>query len=129
MSLDYFKDSELTLTDNFLLLVPLTLADSAHYAFIYKHREIRENFREAIFREGETDDAFTQRILKGCNYIWTIRLAENSQVIIGDIALHDWNRQNADIEFGGTLNPEYQGRNLMRCALKLVIEFGKSQCG
>lgn len=113
----------MNLSDNILILVPLSIKDAGQYAALYREREIWENFREAIFREGESDEAFTLRILNGCQYIWTIRLAENPERIIGDIALHDWDQETAGIEFGGTLYPAFQGQNLMQRALALVIPF------
>lgn len=50
---------------------------------------------------------FTRHIIELCNEIYSIRLADHPNEIIGDCALHDWNAAKREIEIGGMLLPGY----------------------
>ena len=70
---------------------------------------------------------FTKHIISLCNNIYTIRTIDNQSEIIGDCALHDWNKEKKEIEIGGTLLPEYLGKGIMKSAFELLIEFAQKE--
>ncbi len=70
---------------------------------------------------------FTQDIVALCNEIFAIRLADAPDVIIGDCALHDWDRSNREIEIGGALLPGYWGKGIMKAAFELLIARAQQQ--
>lgn len=61
--------------------------------------------------------------IQASNYIWTIRLKNQPEKIIGVCALHHWNKIKKDIEIGGTLLPEYWGKNMMKRVFEQLLEF------
>lgn len=84
-----------------------------------------ERIQEHPFLPDETPLAFTHRILGLCNVLFTIRLSNQPEVIIGDCALHDWDRENNEIEIGGSLFKAYQGKGYMQAAFGLLIEYAE----
>jgi ribosomal-protein-alanine N-acetyltransferase len=62
-----------------------------------------------------------------CTHIWTIRLSDDPQTIVGDAALHDWIKETSTIEIGGTLLPEYHGKGIMISVFDYIISFAKEQ--
>ncbi|MCW3465047.1 GNAT family N-acetyltransferase [Chitinophaga nivalis] len=101
-----------------IILEPLTIADAAGFYALYTVRE--KEATVSPFLPEETPAAFTQRIIALCAYIFTIRLAAQPDVMIGDCALHDWNEQTGEIEIGGSLFPEYRGKGYMQAAFGLL---------
>lgn len=45
--------------------------------------------------------------------------------IIGDCALHHWNKQKNEIEIGGSLLPDYWGNGLMATAFLILIPYAQ----
>ena len=78
-------------------------------------------------RRAETPLEFTRHIISLCNEIYSIRLADYPNVIIGDCALHDWNRSKREIEIGGTLLPGSWGKGSMKTAFELLIARAQQQ--
>jgi len=58
----------------------------------------------------KTSTEFTRRIISLCEFIFTIRSKENPDRIVGDCALHHWNKETNEIVIGGSLYPEYWGK-------------------
>lgn len=52
---------------------------------------------------------FTRNIVLLCNEIYSIRMLGAPDVIIGDCALHDWNRSKREIEIWGYATPRLLG--------------------
>jgi len=111
------------LENEMLLLKPLTSADSEAYYGLYSNSKTIERYDQPPIRLNETPVAFTNRILASCDFIWTIRFQSTPEEIIGDCALHDWDKANGRIEIGGSLSPAYWGMNLMKQAFELIIDF------
>ncbi|CAA9292580.1 MAG: hypothetical protein AVDCRST_MAG56-4750 [uncultured Cytophagales bacterium] len=112
-----------TLTNGVLQLKRLTLADAPAFYALYALPEVGGHFDQSPFLPGETAVDFTRRIITHCAFIWTIRLCAQPEVIIGDAALHHYDPQGRQIEIGGSLLPPYWGKNLMRQAFELLIDF------
>lgn len=70
---------------------------------------------------------FTRHIISLCNLIFSIRMADAPDYIIGDCALHDWDKTKGEIEIGGTLLPEFWGKGIMKGAFELLIARAQQQ--
>lgn len=112
-----------------ILLKKLTKQDAECFYKLYSHPELVISFDENPFLENETPTEFTQRIISLCEYIFTIRTKENPDLVIGDCALHHWNKAGNEIEIGGSLFPEYWGKGFMQAAFELLIELAEQDLG
>lgn len=112
-----------TLQNELVLLVPLQVADAASYFNLYLALDALNIYDEAAILPKETKSDFTSRIASLCACIWTVRLADDPERIIGDCALHHWNRTKHEIEIGGALFPVYWGQGIMLHVFKLVMKF------
>lgn len=112
-----------------VLLLPLTNNDSDRFYELYSHPQLTANFDESPFLLEETPEEFTRRIESVCEFIFTIRLKDDPSVIIGDCALHHWNKQSKEISIGGSLFPEYWGKGYMQAAFELLISLAKQELG
>lgn len=108
-----------------VILKELTINDADFFFNIYSHPELTVNFDESPFMENETAAEFTKRIISICEYIYTIRPLEYPELIIGDCALHHWDKENQEIVIGGSLLPQYWGKGLMQSAFDLLIVLAK----
>lgn len=97
-----------------ILLQPLSEADAAAFYRLYAEGE-------RPVTGNKTPLEFTQYIISLCNEIYSIRMADDPDALIGDCALHDWNVSEREIEIGGTLLPEYWGKGIMKTAFDLLI--------
>lgn len=120
-------DEALTLSDENVALKVFNHSDMA--AFFDLYMQIANQFDEPPIQSDDTPDNFAQRIASACELIWTIRVTSRPDVVIGDCALHHWDRQQHEIAFGGSLMPEYWGRGIMASALQLVSAFAKTAYG
>ncbi len=112
-----------------VILEPL-LGDDADFMYgLYSLPQLSENFDESLFLQNETPAEFTERIISMCEYIFTIRPADHPKLIIGDCALHHWNKQKREIEIGGSLLPEYWGKDYMQATFELLIIIAKQDLG
>ncbi|MFY1047181.1 GNAT family N-acetyltransferase [Chryseobacterium sp. GP-SGM7] len=106
--------------DNYkILLIPLQIQDFKQYYHLYYPDSYNDYENLAI--------DFTQDILQRCNEIFTIRMIENKNQIIGDCALHHWNQLKNEIEIGGSLKPEFWGKGIMADAFKILINLAKDK--
>lgn len=115
------------LSNKTVILQDLTINDADHFYKLYQHPAITASLEGGIFLPHETPVAFTSRIISLCNYIFTIRLKQEPAFIIGDCALHHFNKENRSVEIGGSLLPEYWGKGLMQSAFELAINLAKEQ--
>jgi ribosomal-protein-alanine N-acetyltransferase len=112
-----------------VILRHLSLDDADFFYDIYSHPLLTVSFDESPFLPNETPVAFTERIISQCECIFTIRLSQDSQRVIGDCALHHWSKETKEIIIGGTLYPEYWGQNIMRSAFDLLTNIAKEELG
>ena len=105
----------------------LTKNDARFLYKIYSHPELIGNFDGSPFLKNETPIEFTERIISLCNYIFTIRPVEKSDLIIGDCALHSYDKKNKEIVIGGSLFPEYWGQGYMQASFEVLIEIAKQK--
>lgn len=122
MNLDKLSNKKVTLHH-------LTERDAAIFYKIYTHPALTVNFDESPVLPNETATEFTKRISSFCNYIFTIRPTDQPNLIIGDCALHHWDKENKEIEIGGSLFPEYWGKGYMQAAFELLTEFARQELG
>jgi len=106
------------MTNARILLKPLTMADANSFYALYKNPGV--NHGREPFLPNESAIEFTSRLMAACVEIYTIRLAEQEETIIGDCALHDPDYQQREIEIGGSLLPAFQGKGYMREAFRLL---------
>ncbi|HEY0667967.1 MAG TPA: GNAT family N-acetyltransferase [Sphingobacteriaceae bacterium] len=118
-----------TLSNNKVILHNLSVEDADSFYKIYTHPALTVNFDESPVLSNETATEFTERISSLCDYIFTIRPTDQPNLIIGDCALHHWDKENKEIEIGGSLFPEYWGKGYMQAAFELLSEFAKQQLG
>ncbi|TDH28559.1 N-acetyltransferase [Segetibacter sp. 3557_3] len=119
----------MVLSNKLVVLHPLTIADHTAFFRVNTHPEVSKYFDEGALKGNETSLEFTLRLIRSCEYIFTIRSIEKPGLIIGDCALHDWNKQANEIEMGGALLPEYWGLGLMQSALDLLTHFANQELG
>jgi ribosomal-protein-alanine N-acetyltransferase len=112
-----------------IILRHLSLDDADFFYDIYSHPQLTANFDESPFLPNETPTAFTERIISLCHCIFTIRLSKDSQRVIGDCALHHWNKETNEIIIGGSLYPEYWGKDIMRSAFEILTNIAKEELG
>ncbi len=98
------------LFDDKVILKKLTKSDADFFYDLYSRPELLINFDDNPFLSDETPQEFTSRIISASEFIWTIRQADTPDSVIGDCALHHWNKKNTEIEIGGSLLPEYWGQ-------------------
>ncbi|ANH83240.1 hypothetical protein A8C56_21680 [Niabella ginsenosidivorans] len=116
-----------TYSSNRIILQKLTVADALPFYTLYTYRKERTDFTENPFRKDERPAAFTERIIALCECIFTVRIKEKPEQIIGDCALHDWDPATGEIEIGGSLFPEFWGLGLMHAAFELLIGIAKNE--
>jgi [ribosomal protein S5]-alanine N-acetyltransferase len=116
-------------SNNKIILEQLTKNDADFFYEIYSHPQLTVNFDESPFLLNETPIEFTERIISLCEFIFTIRPIENPNLLIGDCALHHWNKDTNEIVIGGSLFPEYWGKGLMQSAFELLTEIAKQDLG
>lgn len=117
------------LSNGKILLKKLTEQDAESFYKLYSHPELISSFDENPFLKNETPAEFTNRIISLCECIFTIRTTENPDLVIGDCALHHWNKTANEIEIGGSLFPEYWGKGFMQAAFELLIELAEQNLG
>lgn len=115
------------MTNARILLKPLTMADAKSFYALHKNPGV--NHGHEPFLPNENAIEFTSRLMAACVEIYTIRLAEQEETIIGDCALHDPDYQQREIEIGGSLLPAFQGKGYMREAFRLLGPRAKEQHG
>jgi len=122
-------DESSELSDGGVLLKVLTYADNQAYHKLYGEitKIVNHNYFSAPpISPDETAECFAKRIVSMCEMLWTIRLADYPTAVIGDCALHHWDRETHEIEFGGSLAPTYWGNGIMAAAFSLVAAFAKT---
>jgi ribosomal-protein-alanine N-acetyltransferase len=112
-----------TLTNGMVVLKQLTVSDREMFYQLYTDEALTAHFGQSPFLAGETDLAFTKRIIASCDFIWTIRQQQNPAIIIGDCALHHYDSNRKTIQIGGSLLPVYWGKDIMKQAFELLITF------
>jgi ribosomal-protein-alanine N-acetyltransferase len=112
-----------------VILEPLTEKDAGFFYGLYSHPQLTVNFDESPFLANETPTEFTRRIISGCEFIFTIRPIANPELVIGDCALHHWNKETNEIVIGGSLFPEYWGKGFMQSAFDLLTAIAKQDLG
>ena len=105
-----------------ILLRPLSIKDAKGFYQLYASQN-----NETCNQAAETPIEFTERILSASDCIFTIRTIENSLEIIGDCALHHWNKEKSEIEIGGTLLSAYWGKGIMATAFQILIDIAKQK--
>lgn len=103
-----------------IILKQLTDADALAFYRLYAENE-------RTVTGNKTPLEFTRHIISLCNHIFSIRMADDPEIIIGDCALHDWDKAKGEIEIGGTLLPEYWGKGIMQAAFEQLIELAQQQ--
>jgi [ribosomal protein S5]-alanine N-acetyltransferase len=112
-----------------VILKQLTENDADFFYDIYSNPQLTVNFDESPFLTNETPIEFTKRIISLCEFIFTIRPSENPDLIVGDCALHHWNKESNEIVIGGSLFPEYWGKGLMQSAFELLTVIARQDLG
>jgi len=122
-------DESPVLSGNGLLLKVLTHSDANAFFDLYSCLDMHNASWSPTIKARETQERFAERIVSACEMIWTIRLAESPDAIIGDCALHHWNRPTNEMELGGSLLPAFWGHGIMATAFPLVSAFAKNVYG
>ncbi len=91
-------------------------AEAFHNLYFPKvEQRLQSEIRTGIHK---TPTEFAESIASVCNEIFTIRMAANPDIIIGDCALHHWDEETHEIEIGGSLLPAYWGKGIMAKAFE-----------
>src|SRR5690606_2185632 len=108
-----------------LVLKRLTEKDVIAFHSLYFQKDGQEGEKVESEENSRAPFEFTENIISQCNDIFTIRTTVNPEKIIGDCALHHWNKQKNEIEIGGSLLPDYWGKGLMSTAFLLLIPYAQ----
>lgn len=119
------QNSSRTHSNDKVMLMPLTTKDADFFYGINSHPLLTVGFEKSPFLPNETPLEFTGRIISLCNLIFTIRPSEHPDLILGDCALHHWNKETNEISIGGSLFPDYWGKGFMQSAFELLFEIAK----
>ena len=114
------------LSKNIALQV-LHLEDAEGLYFLFKQAKIIASYDSPVIQADESEVDFTKRIIATCDYSWSIRLIETPDVLIGICALHHFDKENKQIEIGGTLLPDYWGQGIMQNAFQTIIQFASEE--
>lgn len=125
----YLPQRPCILHNSAVVLEPLTVADADCFYSLYTHPLLTAGFGEAAVLESETSEAFTERIISACDFIFTIRPAAKPQLIVGDCALHHWDRVMGEIQIGGGLFPQFWGQGYMQAAFTLLAQMAQTELG
>lgn len=74
------------LSNEKVVLKKLTKNDANFFYDLYSSPELLINFDDSPFLLNETPQHFTERIISVSEFIWTIRLTDNPEIVIGDCA-------------------------------------------
>ncbi|WP_057940270.1 GNAT family N-acetyltransferase [Algoriphagus resistens] len=107
-----------------ILLKRLAVNDADQYYKLYTAQNGRYHDYSSI-----KPIEFTEQIIAKCNCIFTIRSVQDSTKIIGDCALHHWNKEKNEMEIGGLLLPHYWGRGFMASAFQILADLAKKEFG
>ncbi|MCO6173425.1 GNAT family N-acetyltransferase [Flavobacterium sp. NRK F10] len=119
------NDFPTTVEGTKVILEKLRLENSDDYFELYKNRIEHQIFEESVFLFHENHEEFTQRILSLCHIVYVIKLKEKPNILIGDCALHQCNKEQSKIFIGGTIHSDYKGRGYMKETFSLVINLLK----
>lgn len=114
------------LTNNRIVLRVLSQPDTTPFFDIHT-RLVAWNDAKTTPIPADTPSSFAQRIVSVFEMIWTIRSASDPGRIIGECALHRWNKETREMEFDAALLPEYRRRGFMTPVFSLVIPFVKKK--
>ncbi|WP_461533111.1 GNAT family N-acetyltransferase [Sinomicrobium sp.] len=110
-----------------IVLIPLSCKDSEAFYSIYNQSDFWKAGHSTVFEYNETPEMFTRRIMSLCDHIFTIRLIDKTDLIIGDCALHHWDKDINEIEIGGSLFNEHRGKGYMRCSFEILLSIAKNE--
>ncbi|WP_149525309.1 GNAT family N-acetyltransferase [Sphingobacterium hotanense] len=111
------------ISDQKLLLKRLTEKDAIAFHSLYFQKDGQQSEKVESKKNSRAAFEFTENIISQCNDIFTIRTTVNPEKIIGDCALHHWDKLRNEIEIGGSLLPDYWGKGLMATAFLLLIPY------
>lgn len=111
-----------TLSNDKVVLKVLTQADATSFFQLYACEKPHQQLRPCPLMPDDTAESFALRTAAACELIWTIRLVNTPTQIIGDCALHHWEKDKDILEFGGTLLPIFWGQGIMRAAFQSVAQ-------
>lgn len=115
------------LQTNRLLLLPMTIEDAPQIGALYRHPLVSAHYQIEPFDTEADIIAFVSRIISSSLAIWTIRLLDLQNAIIGDCALHHYQADQQSIQMGGTLFPANWGKHIMAEAIEEMTIFAKAQ--
>ena len=118
-----------TLYNDRLILKELSLKDSDAVYAVYADPKVRNSYNITPIPTKEATPEFIKNILDEGNRVWTIRLQDEPDRIIGLCSLHNRDRENKTAELGGTLLSDYWGRDIMQEAFTLIMQFAKEDMG
>lgn len=112
-----------TLQTDRLILQQLSVEDAVAIGNLYRHPEVCANYEMESLGTFSEVVRFTNRIINSSAAIWSIRLMQEPERIIGDCAIHHYDDANKSIEMGGTLFSDYWGKGLMAEAMSVMTSF------
>lgn len=116
--------SEITLPEKLrnedILLQELRTEDAEEFYKSYRRFEVVYQYHETAYQRSESPLHFVSRMVLFHERIWTIRLVEEPEVIIGSCSLHSYNEKALRIDIGGAILPDY--RDHLYTALALALQ-------
>ncbi len=116
-----------TLTTERLILRRLGLDDAPEILKLRSDERVNQYLDRPITTTHNEAEDFINKIEAGINkngwFYWAISLKDDIK-LIGTICLWNIDNENATIEIGYELHPDYQGMGLMQQALLKVVEYG-----
>ncbi|UII35029.1 GNAT family N-acetyltransferase [Fulvivirga ulvae] len=103
-----------------ILLQALSIEDADEFYNCFKKFEVVYRYHDTAYERVASPQQFTLRMMRAHNNIWTIRLADEPQMIIGSCALHGYSEDISRVDIGGAVLPEY--RDHLFSALNLTMK-------
>jgi ribosomal-protein-alanine N-acetyltransferase len=111
-----------------LLLRRMTLADAPAVQRLRSSEEVMQYINRPLTKTLEEAQAWVGMVIESLEgnegITWTICLAEDPALHVGNIGLWRIDRENHRAEIGYMLEPSLQGKGLMSEALRTVIRYG-----
>jgi [ribosomal protein S5]-alanine N-acetyltransferase len=112
-----------------LVLWPLTVADADSLFLRYTNVDVCRHYDKPPIHHRSETEAFIRHITTGDNVVFNVALVNAPDTVIGDCALHDWDKEAGSVEMGGSLMPHHWGKGLMQEALSKLSDFAKTRFG
>ncbi|MFC6101470.1 GNAT family N-acetyltransferase [Olivibacter domesticus] len=112
--------------DQSIVLKKLCLTDAEEFFHLHRQPAVFGTYMQELnMNEEEKPLDFTKRLLWLSKGIYSIRLTDKPELIIGSALIYKGGSEKNEFYFGGTLLPNYHGKGILLKAFDQIIELAK----